>query len=406
MNQNKDTTCLSNYCARRSASAWAFLLVVSSLGGPFLVMFEVRELPAFPSSTEECECNAITSISLLNALYSFVLSLTVTLIWRWQLFLLTYFQPHVSPQVPPSLQPPIPLLPGADVALQAAFSPVSMTTRMTSAWGLKITVRTPNQLNANKTFLIAVEIFLVTKKKKVGGSVRRCRRWWKNSLSSLAAYAVMTTLRFPQAPQQFHLLSEIIFSHPWSSCLHPRCRFDQLQMLGWPLMSGLIWSTIEVDRGVTWLLPWFPFSEAGKHTAFLRPDLCPRLPLMGWARLWAGCALCPCQCDATVGKKRGGRCAAGMSPWSSCRRRRYRHAGTIWLRFACLCGFLYSPWSGIAQGELPGAAHLSQEPLWVLQHWGWGPMSDLLGLQHQHSWAGKSCCHVSTGEQSKYLFPT
>lgn len=166
LNQNKGTTCLSNYCARGGASAWDFLLLVSSLGGTFLVVFEVRELPAFPSSTEECECNAITSISLLNALYSFALSLTVTLIWWWQLFLLTYFQSHVSPQVPPSLQPPIPLLPGADVALQAAFSPVSMTTRMTSAWGLKITVRTPNQLNSNKTFLIAVEIFLVTKKRK------------------------------------------------------------------------------------------------------------------------------------------------------------------------------------------------------------------------------------------------
>lgn len=149
--------------------------------------------------------------------------------------------------------------------------------------------------------------------------MRRCRGWRKYYLSLLAAYAV-TTPRFPQAPQQFHFLSEIILPHPWSSCLHPRCRFNQLQVLGWPLISGLIWSTVEVDRGVIWLLPWFPISEAGKRTAFLRPDLCPRLSLRGWARPRAGRAPRPCQCDAAVGRKRGGRCAAGKSPCSPCRR--------------------------------------------------------------------------------------
>lgn len=66
------------------------------------------------------------------------------------------------------LHPPFPLEPGADFALAAACSPVTMTTGMTSAPGLNITVRTPNQLNANNAFLIVPEIFLVPKKKKKG----------------------------------------------------------------------------------------------------------------------------------------------------------------------------------------------------------------------------------------------
>lgn len=138
----------------------------------------------------------------------------------------------------PLLHPPIPLQPGADVALQAACSPVSMTTRMTSAWGLNITVRTPNQLNPNNTFLIAIEIFLVTTRKGVDGwgNVKRGRKF---HFPPLAAYTV-TTLHFPQAPQQTQLLSEIILSYPWSCCLHPQCHYDQLQMLGWPQMSYLL----------------------------------------------------------------------------------------------------------------------------------------------------------------------
>lgn len=113
-----------------------------------------------------------------------------------------------------------------------------MATRMTSAWGPNIAVRTPNQLNPNNTFLIAIEIFLVMTKKEVDGwgdvkGEKKCL------FPLLAAYAV-TTLHFPQAPQQTQLLSEIILSYPWSCCLHPQCHYDQLQMLGWPLMSDLL----------------------------------------------------------------------------------------------------------------------------------------------------------------------
>lgn len=35
--KKKDTTCLSNYCAHGRASAWAFVLIVSCLGGTFLL---------------------------------------------------------------------------------------------------------------------------------------------------------------------------------------------------------------------------------------------------------------------------------------------------------------------------------------------------------------------------------
>jgi len=42
LNQKKDTTCLFNYCAHAGASAWAFLLIVSCLGGTVLVVFNVR----------------------------------------------------------------------------------------------------------------------------------------------------------------------------------------------------------------------------------------------------------------------------------------------------------------------------------------------------------------------------
>lgn len=105
LNQKKDTTCLSNYCVHGGVSAWAFLLIVSCLGGTILVVFNVREPPAFPPDTEERDCNAVTSISVLSALYSFSPSLTVALTWRRQLFLLTHFQSQVSPQVPPSIPP-------------------------------------------------------------------------------------------------------------------------------------------------------------------------------------------------------------------------------------------------------------------------------------------------------------
>lgn len=145
-------------------------------------MFSVRDQPAFLPCTDECEYNTITSISLQSALCSFP-SLPVALTWRQQLFLLAHFQPQVPPQVPPSIFHPL----GADVALHAACSPVSMTTGMTSARGLNITVRAPNQLSANNTFLIALQILLVLKikLKKSGGWASRCRRWRKK-LSFLA----------------------------------------------------------------------------------------------------------------------------------------------------------------------------------------------------------------------------
>lgn len=124
------------------------------------MMFSARKQPAFLPCTVECECNTITSISLLS-----FPSLPVALTWRQQLFLLTHFQPQVPPQVPPSIFHPS----GADVALHAACSPVSMTTGMTSAQGLNITVRTPNQLSVNNAFLIALKILLVLKNKNKKG---------------------------------------------------------------------------------------------------------------------------------------------------------------------------------------------------------------------------------------------
>lgn len=71
----------------------------------------------------------------------------------------------------------------------------------------------------------------------MGGWVSRCRRWRKNSLFLLAA-CMMTTPHFPQAPQQSQLLSKIILSFHRSSRLNPQRCYDQLQMLGWPLMSA------------------------------------------------------------------------------------------------------------------------------------------------------------------------
>lgn len=74
-------------------------------------------------------------------------------------------------------------------------------------------MRTPAQLNVNNFFfLTAVEIFLVMNEKR-GGWMRKCRKWRKISVSLLAAYAVIT-MRFPRAPQQSPLLSEIILLYP------------------------------------------------------------------------------------------------------------------------------------------------------------------------------------------------
>lgn len=95
----------------------------------------------------------------------------------------------------------------------------------------------------------------------------------KNSLSLLAAYT-MTTLCFPQAPQQSWLLSEIILSYHRSSRLHPQHCYDQLQMLGQPLMCACAWDGQRGDAA-TALIP----AQLGKHTVFLRPDLCHLLTL-------------------------------------------------------------------------------------------------------------------------------
>lgn len=164
----------------------------------------------------------------------------------------------------------------------------------------------------------------------MGGWVRRCRRWRKICLSLLAAYAV-TTPRFPQAPQQSRLLSEIILSHPRSSRLHPQRCYHRLQMLGWPLMSDL------------------PLGRAeGWHCSCLNSHSSRQ----GITQLSSGQASALASpADAAAGREGGGRFAAGMSPPSSCRR---FHTPRHNLTYACLslCCFLCSVWAGVAWGAL------------------------------------------------------
>lgn len=164
-----------------------------------------------------------------------------------QLLLLSRSQPQVLPQVPLHPPSPIPLPPGADVeALGAASSPVSMTTRVTSAPGLSITARTPQQLNADSAVLIAAEMFLVPKKEGEGwvcGWARRCRRWRKIPRSLLAVFAV-TTHAVPRRHRGLGCCQKYPFLSLGQS-LASSAPLPPLQMLGWPLVSGALWRGAE-----------------------------------------------------------------------------------------------------------------------------------------------------------------
>lgn len=282
---------------------WAFLLIAACHGGPVLV-FDARScLPTSHRSGNALPrpqylCSALCPLALLPVSDSRT-HLAV------QLLLLSRSQPQVPPQVPPPSSRPLP--PGADAALPAASSPVSMTTRVTSAPGLSITARTPGQLNADNAFLIAAEMFLVTKKKKKWEGGRVDGRGDVEEMEEDPSFLCGDNPRCPRAPQRPRLLSEISLPIPAAvagilSSPATRCK-----------CLGGHWCPKRRSRGVTPLLSQFAFNQQGSTR--LSSGQTPPSPLTkGLSKTLGKSTPWLCQSDAVAGKESGQVCCWDVTP--------------------------------------------------------------------------------------------